>query len=301
MRGHWFRAEEQLRACLANPAALPVMTRWCESTLVEVLTILGRLDEAEEQLGSSFVGVAGELNGLMGRVREAELAYARGDYSKHDAFKDFVEYHQALGMTSPTMTRWQCHYAEGIAQCGRGEEAAALMKAYLERALEVGDPLCIGEAHTLLGRLSPTAAALAHFEQACDALRSTPHGWHLAAAELGLGAALRRDNQRVRARAPLQSALDYATRHGAAEIERQAREELGLIGARVHNPFLSGAESLTPAELRVARLAADGLTNREIAQHLFLTRKTVEMHMSRTLRKLDIASRKELPAALADS
>jgi DNA-binding NarL/FixJ family response regulator len=59
-----------------------------------------------------------------------------------------------------------------------------------------------------------------------------------------------------------------------------------------------GVESLTPSELRVAGMAAEGKTNRAIAQDLFLTVKTIEAHLSSTYRKLDIASRSELPEAL---
>jgi DNA-binding NarL/FixJ family response regulator len=64
---------------------------------------------------------------------------------------------------------------------------------------------------------------------------------------------------------------------------------------------LSGVDALTPSERRVAALAAEGLSNREIAQALFVTLRTVEMHLSNVFRKLDIASRTQLPAALASA
>ena len=75
-------------------------------------------------------------------------------------------------------------------------------------------------------------------------------------------------------------------------------EELRAAGARPQKALYSGVEALTPSELRVARMAAEGMTNRNIAQALFVTRKTVEVHLSHAYQKLDIASRSEPPAAL---
>jgi DNA-binding CsgD family transcriptional regulator len=71
-------------------------------------------------------------------------------------------------------------------------------------------------------------------------------------------------------------------------------------GARPRRPDMSGRAALTPRELRLARMAADGLGNREIAEALFITRKTVETHLARAYRKLGIASREELAAALGE-
>jgi DNA-binding CsgD family transcriptional regulator len=78
----------------------------------------------------------------------------------------------------------------------------------------------------------------------------------------------------------------------------RAVDELRASGGRLRRVALSGLESLTPSELRVARLAASGRTNREIASELFLSVSTIEMHMTRLLRKLDIASRADLPQEL---
>jgi DNA-binding CsgD family transcriptional regulator len=86
---------------------------------------------------------------------------------------------------------------------------------------------------------------------------------------------------------------------GARALAETALEELRATGARPRRAAYTGVESLTPAELRVARLAAEGLTNREIAQELFVTAKTVQTHLSSVYRKLDAASRQELPGLLA--
>jgi DNA-binding CsgD family transcriptional regulator len=81
----------------------------------------------------------------------------------------------------------------------------------------------------------------------------------------------------------------------------RAHEELVATGARPRRLVLSGVDSLTPSERRIAAMAAEGLANREIAQALFVTLRTVEMHLSNAFRKLDISSRTQLPAALAST
>ncbi len=113
-----------------------------------------------------------------------------------------------------------------------------------------------------------------------------------------LGAAMRRAGHRRAAREPLLEGLDLAHRCGAAPLEERARVELAAAGARPRSVVRSGVNSLTPSELRVARLAAAGRTNREIAQELFVTAKTIETQLRAVYRKLEIAGRRELPDTL---
>ena len=114
-----------------------------------------------------------------------------------------------------------------------------------------------------------------------------------------LGAALRRRGERVAAREPLRRALDLADTGGLDAIAARAREELRVSGARVRRPALSGLGSLTPSERRIVDLAAGGMSNPEIAQALFVTVKTVEMHLGNAYRKLDVRSRHELAGIVA--
>ena len=97
----------------------------------------------------------------------------------------------------------------------------------------------------------------------------------------------------------MREALDIAHRCGAAALEERARTELAATGARPRKAVLSGVESLTPSELRVAQMAAEGMTNREIAQALVVTEKTVETHMRHVFQKLDVARRTELADVFA--
>ena len=120
-----------------------------------------------------------------------------------------------------------------------------------------------------------------------------------ARALVELGAALRRANHRTAAREPLREGLDLASRAAATALARQAVEELAAAGARPRSVRRTGLEALSPSERRVARLAAEGLSNRDIAQALFVTTKTVEVHLSGAYRKLGISSRADLPDVLA--
>ncbi|MCW2953027.1 MAG: transcriptional regulator, LuxR family, partial [Conexibacter sp.] len=139
-----------------------------------------------------------------------------------------------------------------------------------------------------LGLLAESSAALAGGDASLERART----------EVALGAALRRANRRSDARAHLRTGLDGAYSCGARPLAARAREELAATGARPRREPLSGAAALTPTELRIARLAADGRSNPEIAQDLFVTRKTVEFHLSNAYRKLAIESRAQLAAAL---
>jgi DNA-binding CsgD family transcriptional regulator len=128
-------------------------------------------------------------------------------------------------------------------------------------------------------------------------LRDSHARLELARSLAELGAALRRAGARAEARERLREAADLARRCGAERLEERVVEELRIAGARRHDRPLSGAESLTPSERRVAAAAAAGATNREIAQDLFVSLRTVEMHLTSAYRKLDISSRAELPRA----
>lgn len=93
-------------------------------------------------------------------------------------------------------------------------------------------------------------------------------------------------------------ALDLAARCGARRLAARAREELTATGARPRRDWRTGVDALTPSELRVVGLAAEGRSNREIAHELYVTLKTVEGHLSRAYTKLGIDGRSQLAEAL---
>jgi DNA-binding CsgD family transcriptional regulator len=115
-----------------------------------------------------------------------------------------------------------------------------------------------------------------------------------------LGAFLRRANQRVAARARLEDGLELAARCGAEQLVSRAQQELAATGARARREWRTGVAALTASELRVARMAADGASNREIAQALYVSKKTVEKHLANAYMKLDVDGRARLADALAE-
>jgi DNA-binding CsgD family transcriptional regulator len=141
-----------------------------------------------------------------------------------------------------------------------------------------------------------TAASIS--EEAVKTLERSQSSLELARALCDSGAALRRAGRRVQARTELERALDLAHRCGARRIAGRARAELIAAGAKPRRDAITGRDALTPGELRVARLAAAGLSNREIAQALFITTKTAKGHLTRVFHKLGITRRGELPDAL---
>ena len=111
---------------------------------------------------------------------------------------------------------------------------------------------------------------------------------------LALGAALRRARRPAEARDPLRSAAELAASCAADALAETARGELLATGVRPRTTARTGLAALTPSERRVVGLAAEGQTNRDIAQALFVTPKTVEVHLSNAYRKLEVRSRQEL-------
>jgi DNA-binding NarL/FixJ family response regulator len=142
------------------------------------------------------------------------------------------------------------------------------------------------------------AEPIPSLERAVEMLVGSPARLEHTRALVDLGAALRRANRRADARAPLRRALEQADRGGMLLLARRAREELNATGARPRRSALSGPGALTPAEHRVADLAAHGHSNREIAERLYVTQRTVETHLTHAFQKLEIGSRAELAAAL---
>jgi DNA-binding CsgD family transcriptional regulator len=116
---------------------------------------------------------------------------------------------------------------------------------------------------------------------------------------LALGTALRHRRRTTAARDPLRRALELADACGSPALADHARQELHAAGGRPRTTALTGVESLTPSERRVADLAATGRTNRDIAAELFVTPKTIERHLGNVYRKLGISNRHLLEAELA--
>jgi DNA-binding NarL/FixJ family response regulator len=180
---------------------------------------------------------------------------------------------------------------------GRRDEAIAAIQGELEIARGTGAPSAIGRCLRQLGEIEGDAG-LPRLEEAVDVLGQSQARLERARALAALGGALRRGRRPTDAREPLRQALELAEACACPPLVESIRAELRAAGARPRTAALGGVESLTARELSVATMAAEGRTNREIAQALFVTPKTVEVHLSGAYRKLSIRSRRELPVAL---
>jgi DNA-binding CsgD family transcriptional regulator len=198
---------------------------------------------------------------------------------------------EALGLGP--IFEWRLTAAQAQLRLGRLDAAAAHAAAQLERAERAGLPRWVGNAQAVLGLVRADRALL---EQAVETLADDP--LPLTRAELLLGGALRRANRRNDALVVLRRAAERAQRHGLTALAEALAEELRVAGARPRRALADGVAALTAAERRVIDVAISGKTNREIAQTLFLTQKTVETHLSSAYRKLDIARRSELADAM---
>lgn len=202
------------------------------------------------------------------------------------------------GIRCPVIVSWRAPYARALALIGERERARQVAETEVEVADAWGAPRARGAARHALGIAIGGGDGMAQLREARDILAGSPSTLELLRLEVDLGAALRRAGQGGEAREILTAAMDTAHRFGAFLLRDAARTELAAAGARPRRTAVTGPESLTPSELRVAHMAAAGSSNREIAQLLFVTPKAVEYHLANAYRKLQINSRRELPAAL---
>jgi DNA-binding NarL/FixJ family response regulator len=285
--------QEEFDAWGFGQIALTYTGTFIARTLVE----RGRLDEArtwhervrpepDETAEGSRYWRAGLVELLVAEGRDAEALTAYEDYSRRHA-------HVRL----PTAAFARSHAARALDRLGRTDEAIALVEAELADARRWGAPGTVGPSLRVLGVLRREEGT-ALLEEAVTVLERSHARLELAKALADLGSALRHDRRPSDARDPLRRALELADACGADALVEHVRSELYATGARPRTTALGGVDALTASERRVAAFAADGQSNRDIAQALFVTPKTVEVHLSNAYRKLGIRSRRELAGAL---
>jgi DNA-binding NarL/FixJ family response regulator len=199
---------------------------------------------------------------------------------------------------NPSDLPWRSWAAEGLRLLDRNDEARALAGEELALARRWGDPHTIGASLRVLGLVEGGEAGIRLLREAVEVLAGSEARLEHVRALVDLGAALRRANQRTEARESLREGVDLALAIGALRLARRANEEIAATGARPRRVLRTGLDALTASERRVAQLAADGMSNKEIAQTLFVTIKTVEVHLSHAYRKLEISSRAQLGEVL---
>ncbi|MGA5581227.1 helix-turn-helix transcriptional regulator [Streptomyces thermodiastaticus] len=224
-----------------------------------------------------------------------------GDHT--GALHDFLECGRrqaAREVISPVVTPWRTAAAESRIALGHHREALALAEEELRLARVWGTPRTLGRALRVLGTATGGRRGLELAEEAVRLLRDAPAGaaGELVAALLAQGRQLTAAGERARARACLREAAERAEQAGTVRQSALVEEALREAGARRPAAARTGAASLTDSERRIARLAAEGRTNAEIADLLHLARRTVETHLTSVYRKLGIRRRGELRPAL---
>jgi DNA-binding CsgD family transcriptional regulator len=301
-RGDVASVEADLRAAFELVAeheltfALPSLVSFGVEAMVErpELADLAELACAME-LPPDFARTWG---GAMLREATGRLRQAAGDpQAAIEDFRAAGAIYEALGFLNPNAVGWRTSLALALPGEQR-HEALSLARTELADARRAGVPRGIGAALRAVGVLEGGEQGLSALREAVAVLESSPGRLEFTRALVELGAALRRANQRALARRTLADALETARACGATRLAERAAVELRATGARPRREHRSGVDALTPSELRVAQMAADGLSNPEIGQALFVTRNTVETHLRHIYRKLDIRSRDDLSTAL---
>ena len=300
-RGELLLAEEDLVLVESTPLGqLSTATAYRAGFLAHVLLERGQTDEAAALLaGISLddlpVGHHIQFLYARGRVRlEArQLEGALADFLQAANSAESIE------ILNPAYVPWRSHAALALRELGRAEEARALAREELALSRTWGAPRTLGMSLRALGLVEGGQAGELLLREAVEVLADSPARLEHARALVDLGALLRRGNSRSEARQLLRLGVELAHQCGATALVTRANQELAATGAHPRSILLSGLDALTASERRVAQMAADNLSNKEIAQALFVTVKTIEQHLSRVYRKLDIGSRRELGAALA--
>ncbi|MES1248673.1 MAG: AAA family ATPase [Actinomycetota bacterium] len=307
-----FRAYTQIRrgdltAADADIARFMELMQWEMTAMysaafqTELAVERGAYDEAERLIRESGPPVAIPPNGTLTFFQHAraKLRFAQHRYEEAvadlEALRDNLE---LLHIADGFIHDWRAHLALAYNAVGRRDEALALALDAVDRARVWNSPNSIGLALQSLGLVEGGVSGEKLLREAVDVLATSQMRLEHARALVDLGAALRRGNKRTESRDFLRQGLELAHKLGATALEERAQTELAATGARPRRLMLSGVESLTPSERRVAEMAADNMTNKDIAQALFVTPKTVEVHLSSVYRKLEISSRSQLATAL---
>jgi ATP/maltotriose-dependent transcriptional regulator MalT len=254
----------------------------------------------EEVAAASEAALAGD------DLAQGMYLAARGHWHLHrgapeEALADFEavgERERTLRASNPAVLSWRSGAALALSKLGEAETAAGLAHEELGMGRAFGSAGQLGRTLHALGSLQENGRRLEVLGEAVQALDRSEARLDLARALVDYGAALRRARKRAKAREPLRRGLDLAERCGAAALGQRARDELVTAGARPRRAALTGVEALTERERQVVDLAAQGMSNKDIAEALFVTLKTVEWHLHHAYRKLGVSSRTELTEIL---
>jgi DNA-binding CsgD family transcriptional regulator len=269
--------------------------------MVPALIDRGAVEDARALLDAHEVPAGPEATWPHNLIRHARgcLHTALGDHEV--AVSDLLaagELAERWGVHNPALMAWRSDAALSLVALGDRAKARRLCAEEIDLARTWGDSRAIGIALRVAGIADGGDRGCELLTESVVTLRQSPARLELARVLGDLGAARRRAGARTEARALLRESLDLAHELGGHAIAARAREELVAAGGRPRRDATRGLDALTPSELRVVQLARAGQSNRQIAQALFVTKRTVENHLTSAYAKLGITARHELAAAL---
>ncbi|WP_090004047.1 ATP-binding protein [Lentzea albidocapillata] len=276
--------ETDLAMCLAGLAWLRARLgdeERCRALVAEALPICRARDIHIGRVWSLFA--LGEL--------ELGLGNATGALTHLEELAALLD---GLQLTDPDLSPAP-ELADALVRLGRRDEAVVVARRYRSEAAAKGEPWAMGRAERTLGMLSQDGFD-SHFEASLALHHRTLDDFETARTRLAYGARLRRARRRVDARPHLHAALKTFENLRAARWADLAAVELGATGETINRR--AQGETLTPQELQVSLLLAEGKTTREVAAALFLSPKTIEYHLRKVYTKLGIRSRAELAGRL---
>lgn len=268
---------EALRAAgsVADPPALEMTLPRAEKEtgagLLEVFPCLACLE-----LRASLAGEAGQLRRGLGLALSAGRVAARNN------------------IDNPVLTEWRAVAGWHHLQLGDRGEGVGLLNEHLDLVRAFAEPRSLVRALRALAAASPDQERVALLDEAVATSEGTDDRMERARARVQLGEALVQIGDRVAARRHFRAAAQEASECGASRLAEGALGQLRAAGGRPRRLAVTGWESLSPAEARVAVLAAAGRSNRGVARELYISEKTVEGHLRRVYRKLGVPGRTQL-------
>ncbi|MEU6081372.1 AAA family ATPase [Streptomyces sp. NPDC047108] len=268
---------------------------------IDSLLEQGRVDEADR------IALAHTAGGPTGAAWERPLFHmclgglrlAQGDLRAGlSLIRECGQEVQEAGTVNPAIVPWRSKAAAAHLRLGERSVAQELIEQELDLAQRCAIPRALGVALRTAGSVTGGAAGLDQLAQSVDVLSGTPARLELAHALHDFGTASLRREDRTGARQVLRRGLRVAGECGATALADRLRDRLHEAGGRVTRSSLNEGPALTPGEERVSTLAAQGYRNKEIAERLFVSLRTVETHLTGAYRKLGIEGRSGLAAAM---
>jgi DNA-binding CsgD family transcriptional regulator len=272
-------------AALAHTEAAMGAEDQCRKHVSDGLALVARFQG--DATGTYLQAALGLLELGLGRIPEAITVLEETQRSA-----DRLQMQPAVVQCTPDLV-------EAYARTGRRDEALALTAVFEGRARKTGSRWAAAAGGRLHALLAPEGEVRTAFETALALHDGLPMPFERARTLLCFGERLRRARQRADAREPLKEALETFERLGARGWAERTRTELRATGEQQTRRSESAAEQLTPHELQIAVLVAQGMTNREAAAALFLSPKTIEYHLGQIYRKLDVRGRAQLARLMA--